>query len=258
MHCSGKIVRISCRCLHNTARRSHSMLFSHRRMASTKLLVLALLCVFARASGQPKPKCEGLGVITRKDVRDMSSAEWSNYATAFKGLMSKNSGRTLGGIALNLMEALSQDHLTQGKKDPEVIHHTPLFVVWHRLMLWELDKKLHSVRRGTRQPYFDWSASSSNLFGSAVFSSSRYGGSGKPIPNGAFAKIKSAVGIPGPRHFVRRSFDSSVQLESQTFMNGLVATEGFTKFRRALEAAHDAFHVAIGGDMVVRFPNTRS
>jgi Common central domain of tyrosinase len=233
------------------------MVLSHRRMASTKLLALALLCVFASTSGQPA--CDGLGVITRKNVLDMSPTEWSNYAAAYKGLLSRNSGRTVGGIALNLMEALSQDHLTQSQRNPQRIHHQPMFVVWHRLMLWELDKKLHSVRAGTRQPYFDWSASSSNLFGSPGFGSSRYGGSGTPIPNGAFANFRSAVGSPGTRHFVARSFNRREQVQSRTFMNGLVATtQGFTVFREALEAAHDTFHRAIRGDMQVRYPNTHS
>jgi Common central domain of tyrosinase len=235
------------------------MLFSHRRIASTKLLALALLCVFARASGQPKPKCNGLGVITRKDVLDMSPTEWTNYVAAFDGLISKKSGPTVGGIRLNLMEALSRIHLTEANKTPLLIHHYPLFVVWHRLMLWELDKTLHSVHPGTTQPYFDWSASSSNLFGSPGFGSSRYGGSGTPIPNGAFANIQSAVGSPGKRHFVARSFDHSKRVASRTTMNGLVKTTlGFNYFRRALEGYHDAFHRAIRGDMQVRYPNTHS
>jgi Common central domain of tyrosinase len=225
------------------------MLLSHRTMASAALLALALLCVFPSASGQSGGTvCEGLGIVTRKDIRDMSSAEWSNYAAAFNGLLSKSSGSTVGGIALNLMEALSQTHVTSAR------HNQPLFVVWHRLMLWQLDKDLNRVRAGVRQPYFDWSTSSSNLFGSSAFGSSRYGGSGTPIPNGAFAGIRSAVGSPGTRHSVGRSFDRGVQVQSRAFMNGLVATTlGFTSFRLALESAHNAFHNAVRGDMQVRF-----
>jgi hypothetical protein len=223
-------------------------------MASTKLLSLALLCFFASASGQSGGTvCDGLGIVTRKDIRDLSSTEWSGYAAAFNGLLSRNSGRTVGGIALNLMEALSQAHVDSAR------HNQPLFVVWHRLMLWELDRDLNRVRAGVRQPYFDWSTRSSNLFGSSVFGNSRYGGSGTPIPNGAFAGIRSAVGSPGTRHSVGRSFDSGVRVQSRTFMNGLIATTlGFNSFRLALESAHNAFHNAVRGDMQVRFTNIYS
>jgi hypothetical protein len=176
----------------------------------------------------------------------MSSTEWSNYAAAFKKLLGMSGGRTVSGVALNRMEILSQSHLESA------LHNQPLFVVWHRLMLWQLDLSLHQATPGVRQPYFDWSTSSSNLFGSSALSSSRYGGTGTPIPNGAFAGLRSAVGSPGTRHSVGRSFDGNTRVQNRNFMNGMVATtQGFTSFRLALESAHNSFHNAIGGDMVV-------
>jgi Malectin domain/Common central domain of tyrosinase len=197
----------------------------------------------------PAATCDGLGIVTRKDIRDFSQTEWTNYVNAWKALGARASGKVQSGINLNAVEWLSQAHLESA------LHNQPLFLVWHRVMLWEFDKALHSVAPGVRQPYFDWSTASSNLFGSSIFGSSRYGGNG-PVTGGSFAVLTSAVGSPGTRHTVVRNFNSGVQVVNRNTINGITATNtGFDTFRRALESAHNAFHNAVGGDMMVRHLN---
>lgn len=186
--------------------------------------------------------CEGLGIVTRKDIRDMSTGEWNAYVAAFRGLSSVS---TPSGV--NQYEFMSQAHVDHA------LHNQALFVVWHRVMLWELDKSLNRVASGVRQPYFDWSTVSSNVWGSSVMGSSRLGGDGQ-LTDGGFAGLRTNI---GGNHVVTRSFDRNVQIESRGFMNAMVATSaGFNSFRTSLESAHNAFHVALGGDMIsLRSPN---
>jgi hypothetical protein len=189
----------------------------------------------------------------------MTETEWTNYVEAHRLLRTTNSNVTLpNGQVLNLYESFSRAHLDDAR------HNQPLFGLWHRLMLWEWDKALNRVKPGVVQPYFDWSVSTSNIFGDPMFANNRFGGSARtdgsspsPIPSTSlFAGMRSLIDdspSPTSRHLVTRNYDSGITLRSRTYLDGLVATTlGFPSFRTALEQAHNTFHVVIGGDMTVR------
>jgi Common central domain of tyrosinase len=209
-------------------------------------------------SGRPSV-CGGLGVITRKDIKQMTQQEWDDYVDAHRRLRATNSNVVLNGFTLNLYEAFSHVHVR------DALHRQALFGLWHRLMLWEWDKALNRVKPGVVQPYFDWSVSASDLFADPMFDDDRFGGkggtgggSGSPIPTTSlFAGMVSLIDEHNPnptsRHLVRQNYDSGLTLRGRSYFDGLVTTElGFGKFRIALELAHNTFHRSIGGDMVVR------
>jgi Common central domain of tyrosinase len=140
------------------------------KMSASKYVVasLFLLSLLCAATAQA---CDGRGVITRKSVKSMTEQEWDNYVDAHRRLRATSSGQLLFNQMMNLYERFTQIHSVNAR------HNQPLFVVWHRLMLWEWDKALNRVKPGVVQPYFDWSVSASSIFSDAAFGATRYGGS---------------------------------------------------------------------------------
>jgi hypothetical protein len=202
--------------------------------------------------------CDGLGVITRKDIKQMSQREWDDYLAAHKLLRATDSTVMLNGKRLNLYEAFSHAHVVNAR------HNQPLFGLWHRLMLWEWDKALNRVKPGVVQPYFDWSVSTSDIFADPMFANNRFGGSARtdgssesPIPRaslfGGMVSLIDGTRSPASKHLVTRNYNAGRRLRDRAFLNGLVQTKlGFSSFRAALEEAHNTFHTVIGGDMTVR------
>jgi Common central domain of tyrosinase len=188
--------------------------------------------------------CEGLGTITRKKVTSMTQAEWDSYVEAFNILTTTPSTRRPG---LSIYEQFTADH------DESAQHNNPLFLAWHRLMLWEWDKALNNAVPGVVQPYFEWAVSANDLFSDPNFEPSRFGGSAAidgsaaPIPNGPWQGLTSQW---RSFHLVARDFDSS-PLKDELYISDLVSqVNDFGAFEVNLEhEVHDGFHIAIGGDM---------
>jgi Common central domain of tyrosinase len=141
-----------------------SKMFASRCVAGSLLLLSLLHAATAQA-------CDGRGVITRKSVKSLTEQEWDDYVDAHRRLRKAPSGQLLFAKMMNLYEQFSQIH------NVNALHNEPLFLVWHRLMLWEWDKALNRVKPGVVQPYFDWSVSASSVFSDPVFGVDRYGGS---------------------------------------------------------------------------------
>jgi hypothetical protein len=116
----------------------------------------------------PNDVCEGLGNLVRREFHQLSEQEWADYVEAFNLLTNKSSVTRPG---LSVYEQFTADH------DVFAEHSNPLFLPWHRLMLWEWDKALNAVKPGVVQPYFDWSVSSDNIFADALFGVNRFGNS---------------------------------------------------------------------------------
>lgn len=194
----------------------------------------------AIADRQSSGVCSGLGVITRKSVTDLSDTEWNRYVAAFNRMKERNTSR-----GINVYERFSEIHLDHA------LHRQAAFLPWHREMLWRWDRALaRGTPRGqppARQPYYEWAAFPNNPFVGAVSSSDRYGGNGRV--GGAFGNLIS--NLPS-RHRVSRAYANSVVLTSSRAMNLLRSrVADFERFRVTLEGNHDAFHVRVGGDMVV-------
>jgi Common central domain of tyrosinase len=174
----------------------------------------------------------------------MSQDEWTKYVQAFNNLTTTQSGN---GNGLSIYEQFTADH------DRFAQHSSPLFLAWHRLMLWEWDKALNAAEPGVVQPYFEWAVSADDLFSDSTFSTSRYGGSAgtdaggaAPIPNGPWQGLQSDWRSP---HSVDRNFLSSPLKDEQYISDLISEVSDFGAFTTNLEhEVHDEFHVAIGGN----------
>jgi hypothetical protein len=130
--------------------------------------LLAFCILLIEGASEAQTACEGLGTIVRREVHQLSDQEWADYVEAFNLLTNKSSVTRPG---FSVYEQFTADH------DVFAQHSNPLFLAWHRLMLWEWDKALDAVKPGVVQPYFDWSVSSSDIFADSAFDVNRFGNS---------------------------------------------------------------------------------
>lgn len=181
----------------------------------------------------------------------MTQSEWNDYVRAFNIVVDTPE---TGGSGRSVYEQFSRDHdrLATG---PNGFHENEYFLAWHREMLWRLDVALNAAVPGVTQPYFDWSVSAEALFEDPMFSPDRFGESvaqtgeaEAPIPNGPFQGLESSWPAP---HAVTRDFNPDPVASRQLIDSIVQGVDSFPEFTNALEfGIHNAFHRAIGGDMV--------
>lgn len=181
----------------------------------------------------------------------MSQIEWDEYVRAFNILTQTPEP---GGSGRSIYEQFSLDHdrLASGANG---FHGNEYFLAWHREMLWKWDIALNAAVPGVTQPYFEWSVSADAIFEDPMFALNRFGGSvaqtgeaEAPIPNGSFQGLRSSWPAP---HSVTRNFNMDPLATNQLIDSIIQGVDGFVDFTIALEfGVHNAFHRAIGGDMV--------
>lgn len=144
----------------------------------------------------------------------MTNTEWNNYVRAVQATRQRaRGGRSVYNWYVNV-HSVNARHFESG------------FLPWHRAMLFHWDLDLHASVPGVRQPYFDWSRSSGNVFGSSAFGTGRYGGTSN---NGAFRNIG-----------ITRAFQAR-QLASTAAVAALVRTGNPSIFYNDLESEHGGF-----------------
>lgn len=133
-------------------------------------------------------------------------------------------------------------------------HGSPTFLPWHRLFLLEFEDALRSVDPSVALPYWQWSSDWRDPAASPVWSAGLLGGSdpGECIPDGPFANLGATAPRPG---CVRRGFTGraakgmgEIRFEEPSVLAELVGgSSNYSSFVDALEFAHGAVHVAVGG-----------
>lgn len=208
-------------------------------------------------NGPHGDRCDGLGIILRKNVKSMSQTEWDDYVRAFNILVKTPEP---GGSGMSLYEQFAFDHdrLASGSYG---FHGNEYFLAWHRHMLWKWDVALNAAVPGVTQPYFEWSVSADALFEDPMFAPNRFGGrvaqtnkAHTSILNGAFKDLRSSWPEP---HLVTRNFNFDPLANKQLIDRIIHDVDVFRDFSATMEfGVHNAFHRAIGGDMVTPFsPN---
>lgn len=188
------------------------------------------------------------GVRARKEVRDLTDAEWKAYVTAAVSLRSASTWDTHTRI-----------HVTE----QFTVHGNSWFLPWHRYYLYDLEVKLQAIDSSVMLNYWNWAYDSQAPEASIVLGANRYGGSGSGSGNcvttGSFAN--SFASVPN-RHCLSRRYDGTTKISglySVDVMNAMITNAGknYTSFRLQLELAHNLVHSNIGGDMstVATSPN---
>lgn len=180
-------------------------------------------------------------------MKSMTEEEWRDYVEAFK-LLTSTPDPNGSGRSIYAQFAYEHDMFAE--------HQNNLFLAWHREQLWKWDVALNSVKPGVVQPFFDWSVSSEDIFSDPVFNENRVGGSvgsggnqDLPIPDGSFLGLESTW---RSQHLVTRNFFNDPLATVEIIEAAIEDIDVFENFRLVLEfEIHNAFHRAIGGDMVM-------
>lgn len=184
-------------------------------------------------------KCTADNARVRKEVRDLTAAERTAFTAAVRAVMDPDAGFPV---------TFSSIH-----RDSNA-HGSPIFLPWHRLFLLEFEDALRSIDPSVAVPYWQWSSDWRDPAASPVWSTGLYGGSdpGECIPDGPFANLRATVPT---RHCVRRGFTGrteqgmgKMRFEEPSVLAELIGgPSNFSSFTDALEFAHGAVHVAVGG-----------
>ncbi|KAF8519616.1 Di-copper centre-containing protein [Hysterangium stoloniferum] len=164
-----------------------------------------------------------------------------------------------------------------GHRILKVFETIGFFFPWHRYLLWSFEETMRSQCNFTGVlPYWDWTKDVYNFSNSSMFDSNPktgLGGFGRPtekgaVVDGAFARLQLSYPIP---HTLRREYTPYpyVNLSRSYFPDARVAAvdamhatsvisivdgfwgdyEGFQAEIEAMQGAHMAVHMIMGGDM---------
>lgn len=185
----------------------------------------------------------------RKEIRTLSSTEWSDFSAALTATMS--------GAKPTAYDRLVKIHID----NKDTVHNVANFFTWHRYYLRLFEQELQKHKPNVMLPYWNWAMDSQAPERSIVFSNTRFGGnggSGGCVTTGAFASWRPHY--PSP-HCLQRQFDASSKINafysSDVITRIISQSADYDALRRAIEfAPHGSVHVGIGGDMaLMQSPN---
>ncbi|KAI0243840.1 hypothetical protein L0F63_006885 [Massospora cicadina] len=184
-------------------------------------------------------------IRTRRNIRTLSTIEVTRYFEAVKKLNS--------GPKPTRYDWYMQLH----QQMFNLVHNNQLFLAWHRLLLFKVEKELHILDDSVMIPYWDWSQSAQTPRSDPALSSRMFGMSGNArtscVDDGAFSNFTVyywSSGRQGPhclrrsRNIFQRPFTTAPVLD-QNYLN----IEDISRFSSALEwVPHGIAHNNIGGE----------
>jgi tyrosinase len=214
-------------------------------------LVLAISAFYA-VSCTPQQaatpiKCSSRYV--RREIRDLSAAERTKLFNAIKKLNS--------GARPTVWDKYASYHV-QGQG---VFHGGPMFLPWHRMMLWRIEQDLRKADPTVALAYWDWSLDYNEPHKSPVLTDAFLGGDsqGGCIKAGPFANWQ--VSVPTP-HCLTRKYANGAQgippFTSDVVLGAIIDQAGeYEDFRQQIESVpHSMAHNGIGGDLgTMQSPN---
>ncbi|KAL7746171.1 hypothetical protein RI367_008508 [Sorochytrium milnesiophthora] len=239
-------------------------------MPSHSVILLAVTCtLLAAAHSAHAQQCTSANVRIRKEVRDMTAAEWSNYASAVQRLHQQQSTGLPQYAGISAFEVYAATH-TDNWFTP---HSDPRFLPWHRLFLFAYENALRQFSPTLTLPYWGWDEDANGPERSPVTTARYYGsssgGGGTCIPDGPFRFTThvvsptpgSSVNARSPPRCVTRGFNPQGPLSrftSTAVLSQLIQqASSHSAFSLQLEnGPHGQVHTWVGGDMGQRFsPN---
>ncbi len=191
-----------------------------------------------RAQPTSDPNCPQRCV--RKEIRDLTRAEWNRFTNA---LIQLNQG------ANSKLAQLSAMH----NRVANQVHGKALFLPWHRRFLFEFEKELNQIDSRVCLPYWDWTQTDWNdPLASRILTSEYFGSAtrGSCVLDGAFKDF--------PAHnrgrCLRRGYDPNVAqrpafIRKETLERLERRSNNYDAFRTMIEAnPHALPHLVIGGE----------
>ncbi|KAI8611859.1 hypothetical protein BC830DRAFT_1245407 [Chytriomyces sp. MP71] len=179
---------------------------------------------------------------TRYEWRDMTQQQQSAFINAIWKL--KQAPSILG--QRNRYDDFSWIHDTYVQQ----IHHTAIFLPWHREFIRAFEKELQKLDSSVFLPYWDWGFNANNPFANtAIFGSGAYsfGTRGSPhnpcVPDGAFSSLPDNDG-----QCIARCYLNNVVLADDTTLSpAIYYSSNYDQLAWVIEAAHDNVHDYVGG-----------
>jgi tyrosinase len=200
--------------------------------------------------------------VPRKNLYDLSTAEWQGVVTALQGIKSS-------GVYDDFTRRHNQAMMTLTRLPGEsgtsrnVAHRGPAFLPWHRQALYELEAAMQAVVPGVMIPYWRWDRDGSGwrtakiwtLVGGNGSSSQSYRITTGPFKDWVSVIANSSGGFTS-RAGIKRQFASSGMPGQPSLSNPSYdaapwseGTSSSKSFRQQLESPHNTVHVRIRGDM---------
>ncbi|KAJ9051829.1 hypothetical protein DSO57_1001076 [Entomophthora muscae] len=203
------------------------------------------LLVASLVVGRELPVCDKSRIRARRNIRTMPSAQVERYFSAVKQLNSGPKPTRWDSYALLHRTMFSQ------------IHGTPLFLAWHRMMLYFVEKDLQKIDPSVTIPYWDWSESAQTPTQDPALSKRMFGtsghGSGSCVTDGKFNNFTVFYWSDGhqSQHCLIRRPDIFQRpfTTSQAIDRNYLDLNDIAEFGEAIEGVpHGSAHNNIGGE----------
>lgn len=196
-------------------------------------------------------------IRNRKDLRDLTDIELTQWRTAMSTLMTERPTDAPFNPPPSFWDRLVAIHIVHRDE----AHGGAYFLPWHRLFLLLLENYIRETfYPDFALPYWDWStpADAADAALSTIWGPNYVGGATSgpsPIQLGIFAGLRAHY---LDDHAITRDFDSNVSgsmppLVNSSVLQAVVAIDAgidpWGNFSDGVETAHDLVHNAIGGDM---------
>ncbi|KAI9229520.1 MAG: hypothetical protein DHS80DRAFT_22282 [Piptocephalis tieghemiana] len=213
------------------------MHFSLKSSSLTGLLGLGIIL----GSIAPTVVAQCSNVYVRKEVRELSSGEFSAFINAIQQLKS--------GPSPTRYDRYAQVHLQHQRE----IHGNPFFLPWHRQFTLEFERELQRINPSVSVPYWNWSLDAARPETSPVLQDDMMGGNsfGQCLTSGPFAGWQRPYPSPG---CLRRRYSQGSSIgafANPSIINVITArSTEYDEFRRSIEMGpHAGPHNGIGADM---------
>lgn len=193
-------------------------------MIKTTFFLLALAYGLEQAPLRPQRSCSEIRI--RKEYRDMTPTEWSDFSRALS-LIDSESDR---------WSRLHLEHVGEA-------HGVAGFFPWHRLLVVAWENRLRELVPNVTVPYWEWSSDWADPLSASIFKLI-------PVKAGPNGDCKYRRNVPN-RHCLTRNYtvkDFTTFYSHSTIERVLKESASFEQLWRQLEPApHGIVHAAIGG-----------
>ncbi|KAJ2509470.1 hypothetical protein H4217_008328 [Coemansia sp. RSA 1939] len=208
-------------------------------------LTSALVVLAAMAGVEALTPCGS--VATRKEIRSLSSSEWSRTASVLQQM--NNYGWFAWFAYLH-------------SNNFNVIHNCEMFFPFHRRFVRDFESVGQRFDASFAVPYWDEARDYANMAGSAVLSSSYLGGNGQSSNRCVTSGLQGSWSLGYPSaHCLQRQYNNGNSISpiySPEYLQSILTrSTKMSQLRPAIEnSLHGIVHLSIGGDMTQMYsPN---
>ncbi|XP_033101456.1 kielin/chordin-like protein [Anneissia japonica] len=178
-------------------------------------------------------KCRCTNLVVRKEIRDMTTEEIEAFQRAVQVL--RNSGP---GNEWEQFRDLYSRHVMHA-------HSTPFYLLWHRVFLRTVERRLQEIDCSVALPYFDFTTDVQNFSRAIIWQPNYFGGDGDGgcVPDNPFR-------VSGPWDpCIVRKFQSNINLPTKVDIARALVNSDFDAFTKSIQMYISYVFAFTGGQM---------